>query len=745
MRLRTLFLLSSITFITHCSSPAIVPENGLKINRSCRIEPGAYLLNASKDTNSAVIEITGRDITVDFQGATLAGSGEELLPNEFAGLAIRIRNGHNITLKNANIRGYKVAILAENVDSLHLIDCDLSYNYRQKLYSTWETECYSDWLSYHQNEEDEWLRYGAAVYLKNCRHPLVRDVKVTQGQNGIMLVNSHRGWFYNNTIQFNSGIGIGMYRSSDNHIMHNRLDWNVRGHSFGRYARGQDSAGILCYEQSHGNVFAYNSATHSGDGFFLWAGQTTMDSGEGGCNDNLVFANDFSFAPTNGVETTFSRNRIISNRLVGCRYGIWAGYSYESSFEQNLIENCEFGIAIEHGQNNKIHHNYFRNNKVGVQLWARDQQPSGWGYAQKKEVSSHNYSIQANFFQDHQIALKISATAQVNIEKQNRFKNFGQLISTGKTNRNLTFSGNTLNQKKNWNTLAKAKSKNHILDIPQIPRPSIPSKKTAPGLPTPLPGGQLTGLPPHQLQGREYMIINEWGPYNFQYPLVQLRNVDDKNRYTFLLLGPTGNWQLAGGQGFSSVNPKTGTFPATIVATAIPDSQWLNLKLEFIGDTITTQFGRKVAKGQKTDFSFSSFRPGWEWQVDWYNAPGTSTSNNPLTFLDSLRQTPPSYHDQTNDLNYTWWDAPHPNVDPDQFITYAHTQIQTQPGRYRLLITSDDGVFALLDNQPILQHWDIHTPETDEILLDLNGNHDLKIFHFEAGGLSVLQARIEKL
>ena len=31
--------------------------------------------------------------------------------------------------------------------------------------------------------------------------------------------------------------------------------------------------------------------------FFLWAGQTTMDTGEGGCNDNtLIDGNDFSYA-----------------------------------------------------------------------------------------------------------------------------------------------------------------------------------------------------------------------------------------------------------------------------------------------------------------------------------------------------------------------------------------------------------------------------------------------------------------
>ena len=44
-----------------------------------------------------------------------------------------------------------------------------------------------------------------------------------------------------------------------------------------------------------------------------------MDTGQGGCNDNLLYGNDFSHAPTNGIEATFSRNAfgIIHEHLVG--------------------------------------------------------------------------------------------------------------------------------------------------------------------------------------------------------------------------------------------------------------------------------------------------------------------------------------------------------------------------------------------------------------------------------------------
>src|SRR5690606_15828502 len=120
---------------------------------------------------------------------------------------------------------------------------------------------------------------------------------------------------WNNDFSFNSALGIGMYRSSYNTIAHNRIDYNVRGYSHGFYNRGQDSAGLLMYEQSSHNVVAHNSVTHSGDGLFLWAVQPTMLAGEGGSTDDPFSGNDLSHAPTDGIAATCSRNVFVNNRI----------------------------------------------------------------------------------------------------------------------------------------------------------------------------------------------------------------------------------------------------------------------------------------------------------------------------------------------------------------------------------------------------------------------------------------------
>jgi parallel beta-helix repeat protein len=248
---------------------------------------------------------------VDFAGAEMRGTSVTADPDGASGVAIRIDGGRNVTIRNLKARGYKVAVMARGTRSLSLIDNDLSYNWKPRLFSIVEHESLADWLSYHRNEEDEWLRFGAAAYLADVRGGDIRGNRVEQGMNGFMLVRTDSMRIWNNVVSFNSGVGIGLYRSSFNTIMHNRADYNVRGYSEGFYRRGQDSADLLMYEQSMHNVVAYNSMTHGGDGLFLWAGQTTMDSGQGGANDNLFFANDFSFRAT-AVSASPRRSRIPS-------------------------------------------------------------------------------------------------------------------------------------------------------------------------------------------------------------------------------------------------------------------------------------------------------------------------------------------------------------------------------------------------------------------------------------------------
>src|SRR6266508_3322370 len=367
-------------------------QAGMIITRSVQVVPKTYRLTG------APIIVRGDHITVDFRGATLEGIDPQADPDQARDTAIVIDGGSNIRIVQARIRGYKVGILARGTRLLTLRNNDLNNNWKPRIFSLVEPESLVDWLSFHHNEKDEWLRFGAAIYLQDVKSADLRGNRAVGGMNGLLLVRTDGAMIRDNTFSFNSGLGIGLYRSSDDTIIHNELDYNVRGYSHTFYSRGQDSADLLLFEQSSRNLVALNSLTHGGDGVFLWAGQTTMDSGTGGANDNLFYGNDVSYATANGVEATFSRNEIIANRAWGSEYGVWGGYSYETEIRANDFKRNRTGVAIEHGQDNTIAGNRFDHDSTAIWLWADSIAPSDWGYPKHHDTRSRDYHFSENAF-----------------------------------------------------------------------------------------------------------------------------------------------------------------------------------------------------------------------------------------------------------------------------------------------------------------------------------------------------------
>src|SRR2546426_151783 len=235
-------------------------QPGMIITKSVQVVPKTYRLAGPP------VIVRGDNITVDLRGATLEGIDPQADPDQARDTAIVIDGGSNIRIVKARVRGYRVGILARGTRRLTLRDNDLSNNWKPRLYSLVEHESLVDWLSFHHNDHDEWLRYGAAIYLEDVTGGTVQGNTVEQGMNGLLLVRSDGIAIRDNAFSFNSGLGIALYRSSDDPTAHNRLDYNVRGYSHGWYARGQDSADLLIYEQSCRNVVADNSLTHGGDG-----------------------------------------------------------------------------------------------------------------------------------------------------------------------------------------------------------------------------------------------------------------------------------------------------------------------------------------------------------------------------------------------------------------------------------------------------------------------------------------------
>jgi len=718
-----LFLFALMPCLSLAQNRKVPLYKGITIKRSVTIKNKLYHFEGADSLSVAPVIIEGDDITVDFNGAVIDGSTDPMNPDKFKGTGIIIKSGKNITLKNVSIKGFKVGLMARGINGLKIINGNFSNNFRQHLNSSRAAEDLADWQSYHHNEKDEWLRFGAGIYLRDCDGADIHDNTIIEGQCGLMMTNCNNGLIYNNNFSYNSGLGIGMYRSSRNRVMYNKLDWNVRGYSFGVYYRGQDSAGILVFEQCSDNVFAWNSVTHSGDGFFLWAGQTSMDTGEGGCNDNLVYANDFSYAPTNAVEITFSRNKIISNRLHDSWHGVWGGFSYNTIIANNDFAGNLSDIAIEHGKDNIIDQNTFSGDKVGIELWSNPKRAKDIGYLQKRDTRSMNYHIGNNTFTNVKNVFNINNTAQVNIV-------------------NNRVSGSVIQQKMDSTVKDITFDKMGDQVKPVIDSSYIPKLKG-------LAAGQNAMLPVNHPKGKKYIMMTEWGPYSFDYPIAWWNKTDSTGKMYFDLPGPAGQWKIVNMRGVSVPSALSGVSPGEL--TVQKDTAALtniDIELQYTGAEITTPFGGKYKAGRPYTFHYREFDIPYHWQMKWFAFDTTSDPvKNKAGFTKLLNGTPVKTV-QGADLGSVFGKSFGKNIAREKIATVSTSDINVPDGLYRIGISASEMVRLYIDDKLVIENWDPSKLIYDadyhrDVIIPLKGKHTIRIEQAQYADYGMLNLRIQ--
>ena len=698
-------------------------RKGDVITQSIKVKKGLYQFGNSDSLNPA-LTVAGNNITVDFNGAVLQGSIDIKEPNTFSGAGIYIKKGSNVIIKNAIIKGFKVGILASDVDGMQITGCDLSYNYRQRLKSGRLKEDLSDWMSYHHNDKDEWLRFGAGIYIKNCNNALITDNIITNGQCALMMTHCDNAKIYNNNFSFNSAVGIGMYKSNKNVILHNKIDWNVRGYSYGYYYRGQDSGGILAFDNCSDNVYAYNSVTHSGDGFFLWAGQETIDNGTGGCNDNLLYGNDFSYAPTNAVEITFSRNKVIKNKMHGSWHGIWGGFSYNTIIVKNDFGGNLAGISIEHGQDNIIEQNTFTADSLGIELWAIPNRKTDFGLMEKKDTRSRDYSIMNNHFINVPVIYSIKNTQSV-IIANNEYENFRTKLIDDALVKDLRYESNASLYDYTPDSLLVQSL------LPGITRQDVSIDAAIP-------------------QGKKAIMMNEWGPYNFGYPLLWWTETDKSGIMHFEIKGPKGKWKIKQTKGVTVLSKSSGTIPSVLTAQQKANtSEGVQIELEYTGEKFISPFGEIISKGKKYSFGYSDNSLPMNWEVSWFAFDST---NDPIKKPAAFEKLLKSYNPvKTENVISTEYRHLHGKGMPtSRFATLVNTHVNAPKGTYRLGITAGDLVKVYIDGKLVINSWDRSAIQYDadyykEAIVNLEGRHDIKIIQAQYGGYGMLSCTIKEV
>jgi parallel beta-helix repeat protein len=672
------------------------PAAGMVITRSTKLRPGRYRLAVPAD--SALIIVRGDSLTLDLTGVVLEGQDAAADPDLARGIAIRIDGGRDVRVNGGSIRGYKTGMLARGTRGLEVRNADLSYNWKPRLFSLVEHESLVDWLSFHNNETNEWLRFGAAIYLDNVSGGLIQGNTVTQGMNALLMNRVDHVTVRDNNFSFNSGLGIGLYRSSDNTIVRNSVDFNIRGYSHGFYRRGQDSAGILLYEQSNNNIVALNSATHGGDGLFLWAGNYTMNTGQGGSNDNVFYANDFSFAPANGMEATFSRNTFIANIAEGNDYGLWGGYSFDSRIVANCFANNRYGIAIEHGQQNSIIANRFIGDSTAIRLWGDTIQPSDWGYPKHRDTRSRDYLIDRNAYLGVARKFQLSNTAPVDIRD-----------SSGSSPTTTPCGA-----------------------IPRVPADQAHLIPALPGIPHEIP------RQPVPRRHRSAIIVDDWGPYDYRSPRLWPADSTRAVPLRLVVHGPPGAWSLVSRAGVQEISASSGRTGDTVRVTPRPDSAGVwEVVMEYRGGATTSPRGVRSAAGTPVRFGYSRYEPAIAWRVNAWAWPDSLDPRRDGNWERLTRNTR-LFERSWPRLDIMWYRPTIRELPQARFALEASGTVTLPEGEYTLRTISDDGIRVWVDGKLVIDNWDLHGSEIDYTPLT-GGRHELRVQYFQIEGWAELR------
>ncbi len=689
----------------HAPEIVVVERDDTRIDRTCTIRfPREPLSDADGD---GVVQVIGDGIELVFEG-TLSGAAAGVLPDQFEGLGIVI-SGKGVTLKGARVRGTKAGIVATRADGLVLEDCDVSGNFRQLLRSTPKREDERDWLTPHDNDANEWLsNYGAGIWIEDSRDVTVRGCRAREGQNGLVLDRVEDSKVYDNDFSFLSGWGIALWRSSRNTIAHNACDFCVRGYSHEVYNRGQDSAGILMFEQCSENIISANSATHCGDGLFGFAGQEALgarpppyedfDYTRRGNNCNVIVRNDFSYAAAHGIEMTFSfGNQIRENKLVGNAIcGVWAGYSQDTTIQSNEIaENGEGayglergGINIEHGQRNNIGLNRFRRNACGVRLWSdSDEHLAELRWAQANGHDSLDNSICGNHFEEDAIGIEL-------------------LQTTGTTAVGNRFVG------VEQGVLADDSHDALIID------PGAPLQLELLGTRRPVGARD-------ELVGRDKILVTEWGPYDWESPLLWPKDTT-WIPHRFARLGGATEVEALGDV---TVLP---TDPPEDVQIAPNRSGVTPYELRLAGDSLHTLRGVLVNTSWRVRFFAWTADPLADeaaWRAEGEASPHRSTART-LAF-DFKDLGPGQFLGE--------------RVAPDRFGTIAEAELRFPPGKYALRTTSDDGVRLWVGDKLEIDVWNDHGRREDACILELAEEEiiPMRLEHYDRLGPAILRFDID--
>ena len=242
-------------------------------------------------------------------------------------------------------------------------------------------------------------------------------------------------------------------------------------------------------------------------------------------------------------------------------------------------------------------------------------------------------------------------------------------------------------------------------------------------------------------RGREYIIVDEWGPYDWKSPKLWPVGEPDERPLRIRVLGPAGTWSLANVRG-AKLEPERGKVPGDVVVT--PSGTGLvdfEFSLEYRGDEVVSPRGRRTAAGRPYLFGYRRFFVPIPWHVTFFEYTDASDPVKQPAGFARLLSRPALKTVGVDRLDYISGRAIEQGVPPDRFAIRAEAMTDLPAGSYTLRVISDDGVRVWVDGELRIDAWAPHESRVDEVTIG-GGRRRLRVEYYEVGGFAELRLDI---
>ncbi|MCH7793382.1 MAG: hypothetical protein IID31_14010, partial [Planctomycetes bacterium] len=381
------------------------------------------------------------------------------------------------------------------------------------------------------------------------------------------------------------------------------------------------------------------------------------------------------------------------------------------------------GVNIEHGWNNRILQNTFRDNACGVHLWWDPDEgllKRPWARANAHGVGarmlpSGNNIVADNTFDGDELAIHLRDSDPT------------------------VFTRNVLTDVAEDVRVEGGAGVIESDDAFSIPSPS----HTVYGTNRPV------GARP-ELRGRDKIVMTEWFPWDHEGPLV--REVDRSGfRRVFALHNLDRDEVVVDAPGLTvSVEQSEPGRPGRVILEAPRPGVFAYTIESRSGPSIQTISGSMVA----ATWEIAAFT--WPKQADeptpppdldaWRTLAGTDAASHGTS--DSLRFGFGWGGPSEADISFEITDA---KLGGDYFGLIARTRIPLEAGRWRVTMRSDDGVRVIVAGEVVVENWTHHGPTVDTGTFEVSapgeviGGVEIVVEHFEIFGYAVLEFTLERV